>query len=273
MDRHYLENATQHTLATAHRSDLRLQKKYNIKILTYWFDEDRNTAFSLIDAPNKDAIRNLHDEAHGSVPNEIIPVDPMAVEAFLGRIEAPVIPSDDLANLPEFALDSAFRAIMYTDLEESTMMTTRLGDTRAVQFFRIHNYFVREALKSHAGREVKHTGDGFMASFRSAPNAIKCAIDIQRSLALYNKENHKVPLHVRIGLSAGEPVEEDGDLFGVAVQLSARLCEYAQPDSIIAAQVVKSECEPEKFEFLDRGYLTPKGFPDPIQIYEIIWNG
>ena len=207
------------------------------------------------------------------MPNEIIPVDPMAVEAFLNRIEGPVIPSVVFANLPEIALDSAFRPIMYTDLQESTMMTTRLGDTKAVQFFRIHNYFVRKALKSHAGREVKHTGDGFVASFRSVPNAINCSIDIQRSLALYNNENHKVPLHVRIGLSAGEPVEEDGDLFGVSVQLSARLCEHAQPDSIIAAEVVKRECEPEKFEFLDRGNLTPKGFLDPIQIYEIIWKG
>ncbi len=273
MDRHYLKNATQHALAAAHQNDLRLQDKYNIKMLTYWFDEDRSTAFCLVDAPNEEAIHKLHDEAHGSVPNEIIPVDSMAVKAFLGRIEDPITPREVLTDPSEIAVDSAFRTIMYTDLQDSTLMTTRLGDTKAIYFLRIHNSFIRQALKSHTGSEVKHTGDGFMASFSSASDAIRCSIDIQKSLASYNEEYNEVPMHVRIGLSAGEPVEENGDLFGASVQLSARLCEHAEPDSIIAAHVVKNECKPERFRFLDRGNLTPKGFLEPVQIYEIIWKG
>jgi len=272
MDRHYLKNATQHALAAAHQNDLRLQDKYNIKMLTYWFDEDRSTAFCLVDAPNEETIHKLHDEAHGSVPNDIIPVDPMAVEAFLGRIEDPVTPSGAPTGSTECAIDSAFRTIMYTDLQDSTLMTTRLGDTKAIHFLRIHNSIIRQALNSHAGREVKNTGDGFLASFCSASDAMNCSIDIQKSFASYNEEDIEVPIRVRIGLSAGEPVEENGDLFGTSVQLSARLCEHAEPDSIIAAQVVKDECEPLKFRFLDQGNLTPKGFLKPVQIYEIIWK-
>ena len=82
MDRHYIEGATQHAVADAHQKDLALQDKYNIKFLTYWFDEARCTAFCLIEAPNRKTIEQAHDEAHGSVPNEVLEVDPSVVDAF-----------------------------------------------------------------------------------------------------------------------------------------------------------------------------------------------
>ena len=91
MDRHYVEGATRHAVADAHQKDLALQDKYNVKFLTYWFDEMRCTAFCLIEAPNRDTIERAHDEAHGLVPNEIIEVDPAVVDAFLvgSRIHRP----------------------------------------------------------------------------------------------------------------------------------------------------------------------------------------
>ena len=85
MDRHYVEGATRHALADAHQKDLALQDKYNVKFLTYWFDEMRCTAFCLIEAPNRETIERAHNEAHGLVPNEIIEVDPAVVDAFLGQ--------------------------------------------------------------------------------------------------------------------------------------------------------------------------------------------
>ncbi|HEY5811148.1 MAG TPA: DUF4242 domain-containing protein, partial [Terrimicrobiaceae bacterium] len=86
MDRHFIEGATHQTLANAHQKDLATQGKYGVRFMTYWFDEVRSTAFCLVDAPNKEAIQKAHDEAHGNVPSEIIEVDPMVVEAFLGRV-------------------------------------------------------------------------------------------------------------------------------------------------------------------------------------------
>lgn len=76
MDRHYIEGATQHAVADAHQKDLALQDKYKIKFLTYWFDEARCTAFCLIESPNRNTIEQAHNEAHGSVPNEVLEVDP-----------------------------------------------------------------------------------------------------------------------------------------------------------------------------------------------------
>ena len=82
MDRHFIEGATQHSIANAHERDLKIQHKHGVQFITYWFDDARCTAFCLVDAPNKEVIQITHDEAHGSVPHEIIEVDPMIVEAF-----------------------------------------------------------------------------------------------------------------------------------------------------------------------------------------------
>src|ERR1044071_8935495 len=104
-------------------------------------------------------------------------------------------------------MDSAFRAIMFTDLKDSTAMTNRLGEAKAMHLLHIHNALIRNALKDHDGREVKHTGDGVMASFTSVPNAVRSAVAIKKAFAAYNKKNPATPMYVRIGLSAGEPVE------------------------------------------------------------------
>jgi len=267
MDRHTMPEATtQDEIAKAHFQDLKLQDKYKIKLLTYWFDEERSTAFCLIDSPNEESINRLHDEAHGSIPNEIIEVDPMTVDAFLGRIKDPV------PTQGEYAIDSAFRIIMFTDLKDSTSMTTQFGDTKAMHLLRIHNALTRSSLRENNGREVKHTGDGFMISFTSVSNAIDCAIDIQNAFTSYNHEHPDEPMHLRIGLSAGEPVEEDGDLFGSTVQLAARICDHAEPDNILADQLVYNLCEPKNYNFIDLGEITPKGFNQAVRIYEANWN-
>jgi class 3 adenylate cyclase len=80
------------------------------------------------------------------------------------------------------------------------------------------------------------------------------------------------PLHLRIGLSAGEPIEEHGDLFGKPVQLAARLCAHAEPDRILAAQVVLDQCQGKEFVFFDLGEVTPKGFDRLVRVYEIDWT-
>ncbi len=94
----------------------------------------------------------------------------------------------------------------------------------------------------------------------------------QKAFAAYNKESPQAPLHLRIGLSAGEPIEEHGDLFGKPVQLAARLCAHAEPDRILAAQVVLDQCQGKEFPFLDLGEVTPKGFDHVVRVYEINWT-
>jgi class 3 adenylate cyclase len=267
MDRHYLEGATHQTLATAHEKDLKIQGKYGVRFLTYWFDEARCTAFCLVDGPNKEAIQKAHDEAHGSIPSEIIEVDPAVVEAFLGRVNAPPATGDVPARM-----DAGLRAIMFTDLKDSTGMTHRLGEAKALHLLHIHNAITRNALRGHAGREIKHLGDGIMASFAVVDQALHCAIAIQNAFAAHNAENRDIPLHLRIGLSAGEPVEDANDLFGITVQLAARLCAHAEPDQILATEDVIANSAGQRAQFLRAGTITPKGFDQTIQIYEVRWR-
>jgi hypothetical protein len=198
MDRHYIEGATRHAVADAHQKDLALQDKYHLKFLTYWFDEMRSTAFCLIEAPNRETIERAHNEAHGSVPNEVLEVDPAVVEAFLGRIKDPPHRGTSTEEAGEISVDPAFRAIMFTDLKDSTLMTTLYGDAKALHLLHVHNALTRNSLNVYRGREVKHTGDGIMAPFAAVPDAVGCAIAVQKAFAAYNKENpENTPLFTR----------------------------------------------------------------------------
>jgi class 3 adenylate cyclase len=272
MDRHYIEGATRHAIADAHQKDLALQDKYHVKFLTYWFDETRSTAFCLIEAPNRETIECAHNEAHGSVPNEVLEVDPTVVDAFLGRIKDPPPMDASPGKTGEISVDPGFRAIMFTDLKDSTLMTTLHGDAKALHLLHVHNALTRNSLNAHRGREVKHTGDGIMASFGSVPDAVQCAIAIQKAFRAYNQEHRETPLYLRIGLSAGEPIEDHGDLFGKAVQLAARLCAQAEPGRILVDQVVADQWSGQQVSFLDLGEVTPKGFDHAVRVYEVNWT-
>ena len=161
---------------------------------------------------------------------------------------------------------------MFTDLKDSTLMTTLYGDAKALHLLHVHNALTRNALKAHEGREVKHTGDGIMASFTRAADAVACAIAIQRAFSEYNNEHADTPLYLRVGLSAGEPIEEHGDLFGRTVQLAARLCALAEPGRILVDGVVYDQATDKRLPFSDLGEVTPKGFDHPIRLYEVQWT-
>jgi class 3 adenylate cyclase len=272
MDRHTMENATAQAVADAHTKDLRLQDKYGVKLLTYWFDEERGSAFCLVDAPEKDRVSALHADAHGSIPNKIIEVDPQTVELFLGRIEDPARPAESDPTAADTPIDPAFRVIMFTDMKDSTAITTELGDAGALIHFRTHNAISRDLLRQHGGREIQHTGDGFMASFTSATHAVNCAVAMQRAFAAHNQQHADTPINVRIGMCAGEPVEEDHRLFGSTVQLTARICSACKPDQILVAPVIRDLCMGKQFSFVDKGTTLFKGFTEPQQLFEVVWR-
>ena len=159
--------------------------------------------------------------------------------------------------------------ILFTDMEGSTSITQRLGDAKAQEVLRIHNRIVRDALQAHDGSEIKHTGDGIMASFQSASGAIDCAVDIQKALDSRNEANPDTPLRVRIGLNAGEPVTEGEDLFGTAVQLASRIAARAEPGQVLVSDVVRQLAAGKEFLFSDEGDVVLRGFEDPVRLYGV----
>jgi class 3 adenylate cyclase len=267
MDRHDMRGAKREDVAEAHRRDVDIQDRHGVKYMAYWFDEERGAAFCLVHAPDAAAAERVHREAHGEIANAIIPVDLAAVEAFLGRINDPRTAGGAAAP----AVDPGLRAVMFTDIVGSTEMTARLGDSAALELVRAHDALVRRGLEAYGGREVKHTGDGIMASFDRVVNAVRSAADIQQRFAAYNAEATE-SLSVRIGIHAGEPVEEHNDLFGATVQLASRLCSEAEADGIVVSGFVREQCEQDAASFVALGERRLKGFAEKAQVFRFEWR-
>jgi len=273
MDRHDAKGVTPEALAEAHEKDLACQGKHGVNYKHYWHDQTRGCVFCLVEAPTKEAAVEVHREAHGLLANEIIEVDPATVKAFFGDIEesTPILSITPL-HPDQTSQDTAFRAVLFTDLQGSTSLTNELGDAKAMELLRTHNGIVREKLKQHKGREIKHTGDGFMTSFASVGDSVEFSIATLRAFDSHNQENPGTALRLRIGMSAGEPVAEDKDLFGATVQLAARLCAAAEPEQIIVPSVVHELCLGKKLPFREQGERSLKGFDRPMKVYEVEWR-
>jgi adenylate cyclase len=166
---------------------------------------------------------------------------------------------------------SGLMTVVFTDMVGSTDLTQARGDQAAQEIVRKHNAIVRTALTQFAGREVKHTGDGIMASFASAANAVEAMVQIQRQVTAHNEKQPNLPLHLRIGLNAGEPIQEEDDLFGSTVQLSARVCAATDSDQILCTQSVKDLAGPVG-TFVDGGTHSLKGFKEKFQLWEVVWR-
>ncbi len=162
--------------------------------------------------------------------------------------------------------------VMFTDMVGSTKLTQTKGDAVAQQVVRTHNRIVREALTAFSGREIKHTGDGIMASFSSTAGSVAAAIDIQRQTAKHTKSNPELPLHLKIGINAGQPIAEDDDLFGTTVQLSARIVDKAGAGQIFVSDTVRGLCAGKDLQFVSRGEFEMKGIDEPITLYEVPWD-
>ena len=273
MDIHNLpEGATAEDVAKAHAKDMETQKKYGVEYTKYWVNEKAGKVFCLCEAPNAEAAEHVHREAHGLMPDKIIEVQPELAEGFLGGVEtnqagAAIFPGDG-----RDARDPGVRTVLFTDIVNSTILTQSLGDEAALALLGVHDTIVRDALSALGGREVKHTGDGIMASFVSPASAIRCAIQIQRELDNHAQKNPERALKVRLGAAAGEPVEQHNDLFGSTVQLAARLCAQAQPEQILVSNAIAELCIGKGFSFDDIGELTLKGFASPVRAHAAAWR-
>src|SRR5438128_8237359 len=245
-------------VAKAQAQDVKVQSKYGVSYRKYWLNEKEGKVFCLCHAPNAEAASQVHREAHGLVAEKIIQVEPEVAELFFGGTEVNDAGAVMLPGAEADARDPGIRTILFTDIVDSTSLTRRIGDEAAMELLAVHDKIVRDALADLGGREVKHLGDGIMASFVSAAAAVKCATRVQREIARHGKQNKDRALSVRLGIAAGEPVERHNDLFGVTVQLAARLCSHAQAEQILVSNVVAELCAGKTIPFEDLGEITLK---------------
>ncbi len=184
MDRHEIPaEITAEHVAKMHKEDMKVEHLYGCKGMTYWCDEKRHTAFCLIEAPNKKALQDMHNHAHGEFPHSIIEVDDAIVESFLGRIADPEASKDTQLNIID---DPAFRIIMVISIKKMSLKnsTSQLLISETINYTKS----ILKSLEKFRGRIVKQKSDYFLTSFKDVSNAVLCALEIQKG-ANQNKKH------------------------------------------------------------------------------------
>ena len=263
-----MEGRTLADIEEAHLRDVEAQGRYGVNYISFFHDEAGGAVYCVAEAPDADACVAVHVEASGEPPDAIIPVEPVMLEKFFGT-QAPTPSGVNLT--PGGAPDPGVRTIVFTDIVDSTRLTEQLGDEAGVQLVHIHDRVVEDRLADTDGSMIKHTGDGLMASFTTCDDAVACAVGVQQDLADYRQGDHALPLEVRIGMHVGEPVAARGDLFGLAVNLSRRICDAAGPGEILISDAVRAALR-EDVDLEPLGKRTFKGVRSPVGVCRVGWK-
>ncbi|MEP6948900.1 MAG: nickel-binding protein [Ginsengibacter sp.] len=233
MDRHDVSGVvTAEDVAQIHQEDLKIQSQFGCRGLTYWFDDKRKTAFCLIEAPDPQAIRDMHDRAHGQVPHSVIEVDPGIVESFLGRLEDPEKTQNTELNIIN---DPAFRTIMVIGLQRLPLTQVDASGFKSS----LHNYNnnILKLLDVYEGTPVKQTDNHFLVSFKSVSNAVHAAQKIQLLFKDFRKDVNNNAILLRIGLGAGVPVTQKQLIFEDTIKIAERMCLIVKGEIIISSEV------------------------------------
>ena len=164
--------------------------------------------------------------------------------------------------------------VVFTDLVGSTELRSRLGEEPAEELRRNHDRLIAGAVEANRGILVKNLGDGVMATFKGASDALGAAVAIQQALTRQNRSGSSdVPLEVRIGVSAGDVTFEEADCFGTPVIEAARLCAAADGGQILVTEVVRVLAgSAGGHQLASVGALDLKGLPAPVSACEVIWE-
>jgi class 3 adenylate cyclase len=175
-----------------------------------------------------------------------------------------------LGEIEEFLTGSRYQAepdrmlatVLFTDICDSTKRAAALGDSAWRQLLERHDSLVRRAFERHRGREVKRTGDGFLATFDGPARALRCAASIAEGV-------HSLGIEVRAGLHTGEVEVMNGDIGGLAVHIGARVMAVARPSEVLVSSTVKDLVVGSGIDFAERGNHELKGVPGEWRLFAV----
>ena len=184
--------------------------------------------------------------------------------------------SSERPDIASHAAPDGSVTILFSDIEDSTQITERLGDERWLEVLRAHNSLFRRLVRSHEGFEVKNQGDGFMLVFPDPRRALECAVAVQRELVdaeLGDGER----VRVRMGMHTGEAIREEGDFFGRSVILAARIAAQARGGEVLVSEALKEQAESAErgsvaVGFDDGRELELKGLAGTHRVYRAAWE-
>jgi class 3 adenylate cyclase len=158
--------------------------------------------------------------------------------------------------------DRVLATVMFTDIVDSTRRASQLGDRRWREVLERHDELVRRQLERFDGREVKNTGDGFLATFDGPARAIRCAVAIREAV-------EQLGVELRAGLHTGECEVRGSDVAGLAVHIGARVGSLAGPGEVLVSSTVKDLVVGSEIEFRERGQHELKGVPGTWRVYSV----
>ena len=265
MDVHIVPGVTAKAVAEAHKKDVELQDEHACKCMTYWIDESRESVFCLIEAPNKEAVIEMHDKAHGLIPHKIIEVDTNIVESFLGRIFDPTEAETSDEGLKIFS-DPSFRILVITEINDPVLLKYKMGNEAANELLNRHKSIVRKYLSQFGGREVEQEGSGFIMSFSTAVKAVSCALAIQKEISDADAD----ALGFKMSISSGEPIEKSNKLFGDTIQRAKYMCAIAKYFQVAIASSVKDLVAKDHFQEKQNSFFTIP--PKDEALLELLYN-
>jgi len=220
MDRHDVsKEVTAENVAQLHYEDLKIQHKFDCRGLTYWFDDERKTAFCLVEAPNKEAVVSMHDAAHGEIPHLIVEVDKTIVESFLGRIEDPEKSQNTELNIIN---DPAFRSIMAIKIHPKLFDKASLQELKKIS--EGFKKSLSQILNQGNGRLAHQDSESFLISFTSVSDAILSAENLIKEYDKITAEYDNNVSDLNIGISAGVPITSRDGFFEKAINDAKRMC-------------------------------------------------
>ncbi|MGH7803992.1 MAG: adenylate/guanylate cyclase domain-containing protein [Candidatus Binatia bacterium] len=164
-------------------------------------------------------------------------------------------------------------ALIFTDVEGFTEMVDRLGDAEVYLLMRRYHGIVAEALARHGGTELERQGDGSLLAFADAPAALRCAIEIQRELAVHSARFPERPLRVRMGLHVGTPLRDRGQYFGRVLIVGARIMALATGGEILASTSVRERTATSgEFHFGPNREVALKGLRQHHGVARVSWR-
>lgn len=162
--------------------------------------------------------------------------------------------------------------VLFSDVVESTALRSRVGEEAAETLRLTHDALLRNAVESQRGIVVKHTGDGVMATFSAAVDAVAAAVAIQQAVDSHNRRSDQERFEVRVGISVGDVTFEGDDCFGLPVIEAQRLESSTVGGKILCAEIVRHLARGRGgYEFESVGELALKGIPDPVPAVEVHW--
>lgn len=232
MDRHDIpQEITAEHVAEMHQKDLKVEHLYGCRGITYWCDDKMHHAFCLIEAPNKEALQEMHNHAHGDFPHSIIEVNENLVASFLGRIEDPEKALNTELNIID---DSAFRAIM---LIETSNFLNRAEAHQFSIFTQKFHRSVLKTIKKFGGSIVKQDDCTYLVSFEVASNAVFAALKLQENMKFVTPKFDKTTRNLNIAIGSGTPVTSKDGLFEEVIALTTRMCEVVKSQIVLSSEV------------------------------------